>query len=129
MTTAETIYAGERRPAGRTTPEATEVQKTLLEMFEKGVEKVVMEVSSHGIALQRVSGTRFAGALFTNLTRDHLDLHGSMEEYYKTKRRLFQIAKGPKLSNADDPWGRRLAEEVEGVATFGEGEGNGLPGG
>ena len=120
MTTAETIYAGERRPAGRTTPEATEVQETLFEMHEKGVRRVVMEVSSHGIALQRVAGTRFAGALFTNLTRDHLDLHGSMEEYYKTKRELFYLTGGPKLSNADDPWGRRLANEVEGVETFGE---------
>ena len=123
MTTAETVYAGERRPAGRTTPEATEVQETLFEMLESGVRKVVMEVSSHGIALQRVAGTRFAGALFTNLSRDHLDLHGSMQEYYETKRELFDLAKGPKLSNADDPWGRRLTEEVEGVTTFGEKEG------
>ncbi len=122
MTTAEMVYAGERRPAGRTTPEATEVQETLSEMLEKGVRKVVMEVSSHGIALQRMAGTRFAGALFTNLTRDHLDLHGSMEEYYETKRKLFHIAVGPKLSNADDTWGRRLAREVEGVKTFGEWE-------
>ncbi|MGF1472240.1 MAG: Mur ligase family protein, partial [Rubrobacteraceae bacterium] len=68
----------------------------------------------------RVSGTRFAGALFTNLTRDHLDLHGSMEEYYKTKRRLFQVAGGPKLANADDGWGRRLAGEIAGTETFGE---------
>jgi UDP-N-acetylmuramoyl-L-alanyl-D-glutamate--2,6-diaminopimelate ligase len=123
MTTAETVYAGERHPAGRTTPESTEVQRTLSEMLEKGVRKVVMEVSSHGIALQRVAGTRFAGALFTNLTRDHLDLHGSMEDYYKTKRELFQISEGPKLSNADDEWGRRLAGEIEGVETFGEWEG------
>ena len=123
MTTAETIYAGERRPAGRTTPEATEVQETLFRMLESGVRKVVMEVSSHGIALQRVAGTRFAGALFTNLSRDHLDLHGTMQEYYETKRELFYRAKGPKLSNADDPWGRRLSEEVEAVTTFGEVEG------
>ncbi|MGB3635703.1 MAG: UDP-N-acetylmuramoyl-L-alanyl-D-glutamate--2,6-diaminopimelate ligase [Rubrobacteraceae bacterium] len=122
MTTAETVYAGERRPAGRTTPEATEVQETLSEMLEKGVRKVVMEVSSHGIALKRVAGTQFAGALFTNLTRDHLDLHGSMEEYYETKRKLLHIAGGPKLSNAEDPWGRRLAGEVADVETFGEWE-------
>ena len=123
MTTAETIYAGERRPAGRTTPEATEVQETLFRMLESGVRKVVMEVSSHGIALQRVAGTRFAGALFTNLSRDHLDLHGTMQEYYETKRELFYRAKGPKLSNTDDPWGRRLSEEVEAITTFGEKEG------
>ena len=122
MTTAGNIIAGEPCGAERTTPEAPEVQRTLAEMVEKGVRKVVMEVSSHGIALRRVSGTRFAGALFTNLTRDHLDLHGTMEEYYKTKRELHRTARGPRLANADDPWGRRLAREVEGVETFGTGE-------
>ncbi len=122
MTTAETISGGERRPAGRTTPEAVEVQGLLAEMRGKGVERVVMEVSSHGIALERVTGTRFAGAIFTNLTRDHLDLHGSMEEYYRAKRELFYRAGGPKLANAEDEWGRRLAGEVEGVTTFGRTE-------
>lgn len=123
-TTAETICAGERRPAAHTTPESTEVQRSLSGMVEKGVKKAVMEVSSHGIALKRVAGTRFAGALFTNLTRDHLDLHGSMEEYYRTKRELLLVAEGPKLANADDSWGRRLAGEVEGVKTFGERDGS-----
>src|ERR671916_435080 len=70
------VTGAERRPAVRTTPEAVEVQETLAEMRGGGVDRVVMEVSSHGIALGRVAGTRFAGALFTNLTRDHLDLHG-----------------------------------------------------
>src|SRR5918997_1797710 len=79
MSTVETISGGERRPAARTTPEAVEVQGTLAGMLERGVRRVVLEVSSHGIALGRVAGTRFGGALFTNLTRDHLDLHGSME--------------------------------------------------
>ena len=119
MTTAENILAGERRKADRTTPEAPQVQQMLAEMVEKGVRKVVMEVSSHGIALRRVSGTRFAGSLFTNLTRDHLDLHNTMEEYYKTKRELHRSSRSPRLANADDPWGRRLAEEVENVETFG----------
>ena len=119
MTTAETVSAGERRPAVRTTPEATEVQGTLASMLASGVRRVVMEVSSHGVALGRVAGTRFAGALFTNLTRDHLDLHGSMEEYYAAKRELFFMAEGPKLANAEDAWGRRLAGEVDGVMTFG----------
>lgn len=122
MTTAETIVVGKTRPAGRTTPEATEVQGTLAEMLDKGAGRVVMEVSSHGVALDRITGTSFAGALFTNLTRDHLDLHGSMEEYYKAKRELFYRARGPKLVNADDDWGRRLAGEVEGTITFGRTE-------
>jgi UDP-N-acetylmuramoyl-L-alanyl-D-glutamate--2,6-diaminopimelate ligase len=78
-----------------------------------------MEVSSHGVALKRVAGTSFAGAIFTNLTRDHLDLHGSMEAYYAAKRELFHMTEGPKLANADDAHGRRLARELEGVSTFG----------
>jgi UDP-N-acetylmuramoyl-L-alanyl-D-glutamate--2,6-diaminopimelate ligase len=119
MTTVETISAGERRPAVRTTPEAVELQETLAGMRGAGVRRVVMEVSSHGIALGRVSGTRFEGALFTNLTRDHLDLHGTMEAYYAAKRELFRWAKGPKVANAEDAWGRRLREEVAGVKTFG----------
>ena len=121
MTTVETICAGRRTPAVRTTPEAVEVQGTLAAMRDAGARRVAMEVSSHGIALDRVTGTRFTGALFTNLTRDHLDLHGSMEEYYTTKRKLFRwvSSEGPKLANAEDAWGRRLAGEVAGVKTFG----------
>lgn len=122
MTTTETVFGGEHHPAVRTTPEANEVQNTLARMLEGGVERAVMEVSSHGVALKRVYGTRFAGAIFTNLSRDHLDLHGSMEEYYRAKRTLFEWADGPKLANADDEWGRRLYTEIEGVITFGRGE-------
>ncbi len=122
MTTAELVFRGERRPTIRTTPEATEVQGTLGEMLAVGVEHVVLEVSSHGVALKRVTGTHIKGALFTNLTRDHLDLHGSMEEYYKAKRELFYWAEGPKLANADDAFGRRLREEVRSVETFGAAE-------
>jgi UDP-N-acetylmuramoyl-L-alanyl-D-glutamate--2,6-diaminopimelate ligase len=119
MTTAETISGGERRPAVRTTPEATEVQGTLAAMLRAGVGRVVMEVSSHGVALKRVAGTSFAGAIFTNLTSEHLDLHGSMEAYYAAKRELFFMTDGTRLANADDAHGRRLAREVEGVSTFG----------
>lgn len=119
MTTAENISAGERRKAERTTPEASEVQRMLAGMLEKGVKKVVMEVSSHGIALDRVSGTQFAGALFTNLTRDHLDLHGTMEKYYAAKRELLRVSERPKLANADDSWGVRISQEIKGVETFG----------
>jgi UDP-N-acetylmuramoyl-L-alanyl-D-glutamate--2,6-diaminopimelate ligase len=124
MTTAEVLFGDERRTPARTTPEATEVQGTLREMLDAGVEHAVLEVSSHGVALRRVTGTRFVGALFTNLTRDHLDLHGSMEEYYRAKRELFRWVgtRGPKLANADDSYGRRLAEEIPGVETFGVAE-------
>ena len=119
MTTAETISGGERRPAVRTTPEAAEVQGTLASMLRSGVRRVVMEVSSHGVSLKRVAGTRFSGAIFTNLTRDHLDLHGSMEAYYAAKRGLFYMTEGPRLANAEDAYGRRLAGELEDVSTFG----------
>jgi UDP-N-acetylmuramoyl-L-alanyl-D-glutamate--2,6-diaminopimelate ligase len=119
MTTAETISGGERRPAVRTTPEATEVQGTLASMLRSGVRRVVMEVSSHGVSLKRVEGMRFGGAIFTNLTRDHLDLHGSMEAYYAAKRELLYMAEGPRLANAEDAYGRRLAGELENVSTFG----------
>jgi UDP-N-acetylmuramoyl-L-alanyl-D-glutamate--2,6-diaminopimelate ligase len=119
MTTAETISGDEIRPAVRTTPEATEVQGMLASMLRSGVRRVVMEVSSHGVSLKRVAGMRFAGAIFTNLTRDHLDLHGSMEAYYAAKRGLFYMTEGPRLANAEDPYGRRLAGELEEVSTFG----------
>jgi UDP-N-acetylmuramoyl-L-alanyl-D-glutamate--2,6-diaminopimelate ligase len=119
LSTAEIIVGRERRPALRTTPEAPEVQSALDGMLRAGMERVVMEVSSHGVELKRVAHTRFAGALFTNLSRDHLDLHPTMEHYYRAKRRLLEWAEGPKLSNADDEWGLRLAGEVEGVLTFG----------
>ena len=122
MSTAEAILGGERHPVVRTTPEAVEVQGTLREMLDVGVEHAVVEVSSHGIALKRVAGTRFSGALFTNLTRDHLDLHGSMEEYYRTKRELFRWTAGPKLANADDAFGRRLLGEIPDVKAFGAAE-------
>jgi len=119
MTTAETISGGERRLAVRTTPEAPEVQGTLASMLRSGVHRVVMEVSSHGVALRRVAGTRFKGAIFTNLTRDHLDLHGSMEAYFAAKREVFYMTEGPRLANAEDAYGRRLAGELEDVSTFG----------
>jgi UDP-N-acetylmuramyl tripeptide synthase len=72
-----------------------------------------MEVSSHGVSLKRVAGMSFAGSIFTNLTREHLDLHGSMEAYYAAKRELLYMTEGPRLANAEDDYGRRLAGELE----------------
>ncbi|MDF8266041.1 UDP-N-acetylmuramoyl-L-alanyl-D-glutamate--2,6-diaminopimelate ligase [Luteipulveratus flavus] len=123
MTTAEIVVGAEREAAVRTTGEAPLVQGTLSRMVEAGVQHVVLETSSHGIHLDRVLGTRYAAALFTNLTRDHIDLHGTMEDYYLTKRKLFEWCKGPRLSNVDDGYGRRLAEEIPGTLTFGLAEG------
>ena len=72
-----------------------------------------MEVSSHALELGRVAGIRFAVRLFTNLTQDHLDFHETMEAYFEAKRRLFTGADGPSIVNVDDPYGRRIAAEVD----------------
>ncbi|MDJ0770215.1 MAG: UDP-N-acetylmuramoyl-L-alanyl-D-glutamate--2,6-diaminopimelate ligase [Ilumatobacter sp.] len=95
----------------RTTPEAPDLQRRLAGFVREGVDAVVMEVSSHALALHRVAGTRFEVATFTNLGRDHLDLHESMEAYFRAKASLFT----PELSNsgvtnADDPYGRLLLD-------------------
>jgi UDP-N-acetylmuramoyl-L-alanyl-D-glutamate--2,6-diaminopimelate ligase len=95
----------------RTTPEAADLQRTLAAFVDEGVEAVVMEVSSHALALHRVAGMRFDVAVFTNLGRDHLDLHESMEAYFRAKASLF----APELSevgvtNVDDPHGRLLLD-------------------
>ncbi|WP_078281476.1 UDP-N-acetylmuramoyl-L-alanyl-D-glutamate--2,6-diaminopimelate ligase [Mycobacteroides franklinii] len=81
---------GEDVPSALTTPEAPALQELLAEMVQRGVDTVVMEVSSHALALNRVDGTRFAVGAFTNLSRDHLDFHPDMEDYFATKARLFQ---------------------------------------
>ena len=73
----------------RTTPEATDLQRSLANEFERGCNAVVMEVSSHALSLCRVAGTRFAETIFTNLGQDHLDFHGSMDEYFSAKSKLF----------------------------------------
>jgi UDP-N-acetylmuramoyl-L-alanyl-D-glutamate--2,6-diaminopimelate ligase len=98
-------------PAGQTTPEAVELQSLLSRMVNAGVTAVAMEVSSHALALSRVDGIAFDIAVFTNLTQDHLDFHGTMDAYREAKRRLFVLlAAGLKsgrtaVVNADDPSG------------------------
>jgi UDP-N-acetylmuramoyl-L-alanyl-D-glutamate--2,6-diaminopimelate ligase len=103
-------------PANRTTPEALELQQMLSQMVRAGCHACVMEVSSHALDQKRVLGVRFGAAVFTNLTRDHLDYHGSMEEYYRSKRQLFHYLEGGGPSraviNLDDPYGARLAAEI-----------------
>jgi UDP-N-acetylmuramoyl-L-alanyl-D-glutamate--2,6-diaminopimelate ligase len=105
------LIGGEVRAATHTTPEAPEVQRLLREMVERGCRASAMEVSSHALSLHRVDGTRFAAAVFTNLTRDHLDFHGDMETYFQAKRRLFEMLPrdAPSLINLDDPRGAMLA--------------------
>ncbi len=111
----------EERPASRTTPEASDMQQMLREMADLGCRACVMEVSSHALALKRVDGIRFAAAVFTNLTRDHLDFHGDMESYFTSKRRLFDLLPpaGAAVVNLDDPRGRSLTDVPRKVVTYG----------
>lgn len=111
--TIEISAGGEAIPSKLTTPESTDVHAVLALMRERGVTAASMEVSSHAIEFGRVDGVRFDAAAFTNLTQDHLDLHGTMDEYYAVKARLFtpeRAARG--VVTVDDAWGRRLAAEA-----------------
>jgi UDP-N-acetylmuramoyl-L-alanyl-D-glutamate--2,6-diaminopimelate ligase len=97
----------------RTTPDATELQELLAGQLAAGHRAVAMEVSSHGLELHRVDGTRFAVAIFTNLSRDHLDFHHTMDAYFAAKARLFTPGfTGRAVVCADDPWGRRLLDDL-----------------
>ena len=98
-------------PMARTTPEASDFQRLLSTMVDAGVSIAAVEVSSHGLALRRVDGTDFSVAAFTNLSPDHLDLHGDMESYYLAKRQLFERA-ATAVVWVGDEWGRRLASEI-----------------
>ncbi len=100
-------------PAGRTTPEAPDIQSMLREMIRAGCDSAVLEVSSHALHQHRTTGTDFDVAVFTNLSRDHLDYHPTMEDYFEAKSFLFTaLGRGEKpgvaVINADDPWGARL---------------------
>ena len=103
-------------PAHRTTPEVDEVCALLAEMKEAGCDSAVMEVSSHGVHQNRVYGINFDTVAFLNLTRDHLDYHGSMENYYNVKASLFKGGCNPLPKNAvidiDEPYGERLIKEM-----------------
>lgn len=97
---------------GFTTPEAADLQRMFAGFVDAGVAAVVMEVSSHALALHRVDGTTFAAAVFTNLSQDHLDFHGDMESYFAAKARLFSGNLAPVgIVNLDDAFGRRLAAD------------------
>ncbi|HEX7053664.1 MAG TPA: UDP-N-acetylmuramoyl-L-alanyl-D-glutamate--2,6-diaminopimelate ligase [Burkholderiales bacterium] len=115
-------YPGSLTGGANTTPDALELQERLAGFVRDGARAVAMEVSSHGLAQGRVSGVRFACALFTNLSHDHLDYHGSMEAYAQAKTRLFDApGLGAAVLNLDDPLGRQLAQRTRarGVRTIG----------
>ncbi|HTA35176.1 MAG TPA: UDP-N-acetylmuramoyl-L-alanyl-D-glutamate--2,6-diaminopimelate ligase [Solirubrobacteraceae bacterium] len=117
--TVKSVIGGEDRPVVRTTPEAIELQRGFREMLEGGDSACAMEVSSHALELGRADAIEFAGAVFTNLTQDHLDFHDTMEDYFLAKRKLF-ADHGPGVSviNVGNAYGRRLAAELDGARTF-----------
>lgn len=98
-------------PTARTTPEPYDLYKLFRAMADEKCDYAVMEVSSQGLEQDRVAGCRFAAAVFTNLTQDHLDVHGTMENYYQAKKKLFDIS-DEAIICTDDEWGKRLANEV-----------------
>src|SRR5262245_1763195 len=111
--TVEWEVGGERRPAPFTTPEAIDLQRLFREMLDAGHRSAAVEASSHGSALRRLDRVRFDVLVFTNLSQDHLDLHGSMDEYFQAKRRLFTGPQPPPAAiNIGDTWGRGLADDL-----------------
>ena len=126
--TIKYIVADEERPAPHTTPESIDIQKILSEIRDTGGRAVAMEVSSHAIAQDRVRGVEFDAAVFTNLTQDHLDYHGSMDAYFEAKAGLFEALasqknkKGRAIVNLDDRYGQRLIDQFSKrlkILTFG----------
>lgn len=116
--TIENTFEEEQLPAERTTPESRDLQQMLREIADRGAGYAVMEVSSHALELDRVTGCRFTGAVFTNLTQDHLDFHPDMESYFQAKKKLFTSLQndGEKryaVLNADDPHSQRIADETQ----------------
>ncbi|MFN0154758.1 MAG: UDP-N-acetylmuramoyl-L-alanyl-D-glutamate--2,6-diaminopimelate ligase [Gaiella sp.] len=123
--TIDWIVGGVRREAKHTTPEAIDLHRLFRQMVEAGDDSVAIEASSHGSHFRRLDRVRFEALVFTNLTQDHVDLHGSLEEYFQAKRRLFTgLEPPPAAVNVGDPHGRRLADELAGahrapLVTFG----------
>ncbi|MEO7599394.1 MAG: UDP-N-acetylmuramoyl-L-alanyl-D-glutamate--2,6-diaminopimelate ligase [Opitutus sp.] len=119
-------------PSYRTTPESLDIYGMMAQMRDAGCRQAVMEVSSHGIDQQRVAGLQFGAAVFTNLTRDHLDYHKTIESYFEVKKRLFSGGTGPApkvaVVNLDDSYGEKLADQISSelketrlkLVTFGE---------
>jgi UDP-N-acetylmuramoyl-L-alanyl-D-glutamate--2,6-diaminopimelate ligase len=117
--TVKSVVGGQERAVERTTPEAIDLQRTFREMLDAGDVACAMEISSHALELRRADGVHVAVAVFTNLTQDHLDFHPTMEDYFAAKRRLLASPlTQARVVNADDPYGRRLAEEFPDSITF-----------
>jgi UDP-N-acetylmuramoyl-L-alanyl-D-glutamate--2,6-diaminopimelate ligase len=124
--TIQYVVGDQVREASQTTPEALDIEDMLAAMRAQDVRGVAMEVSSHALALSRVDGLAFDVALFTNLTQDHLDFHGTLDDYRRAKRRLFELlARSPKahrtaVVNTDDPSGTAMVAGLDvDVLSFG----------
>jgi UDP-N-acetylmuramoyl-L-alanyl-D-glutamate--2,6-diaminopimelate ligase len=113
--TVESRIGSRRLPAVRTTAEAIDLQRAFRQMLGAGNRSCAMEATSHGSELHRLDRVRFAALAFTNLQRDHLDFHVTLERYYDAKRRLFVDEWPPAAVNVGDEHGRRLAEELRGL--------------
>jgi UDP-N-acetylmuramoyl-L-alanyl-D-glutamate--2,6-diaminopimelate ligase len=119
--TVEYRFSGKKVPSVRTTPESLDLMNLFSDMRASGVEYAVMEVSSHALDRKRILGCHFDAAVFTNLSQDHLDYHGTMENYFEAKKKLFsevlgKSGKREKFSviNIDDPYGREITKEAAG---------------
>mgnify|MGYP006281025711 FL=1 len=113
MGTVEIRIGADRTPSTRTTVEAPDLQALLATYSERHITHVAMEVSSHSLSLQRVDGTRFATVAFTNLSQDHLDFHGDMNNYFNAKKRLFTLSFAENaIIDTDTEWGSRLYEQA-----------------
>lgn len=118
--TVTSFIGGVEHPVVRTTPEAIDLQRAFRAMRDSGDRACAMEVSSHALALGRADAIHFAVAIFTNLSRDHLDFHSSMSDYFAAKRRLFdELRPGVAVVNVDDPHGLELASSLENPVTYG----------
>ena len=117
LTNVERRVGDEVRPVGLNTPESIDLQRLFRQMLDAGNRACVMEATSMASAKGRLDGTRFVVLVFTNLSQDHLDFHGGMEEYFESKRRLFaQAARA--VINVGDEFGARLATEIPDAVTF-----------
>ncbi len=112
LSTIQVLIGNESRPATHTTPDPMQINAYLREMVERGCEYCFMEVSSHAVDQERITGLQFAGGVFTNLTRDHLDYHKSFKEYLRVKKRFFDQLTGDAfaLVNADDKHGKVMLQ-------------------
>jgi UDP-N-acetylmuramoyl-L-alanyl-D-glutamate--2,6-diaminopimelate ligase len=117
LTNIRRIVGGAERPIGLNTPEAIDLQRLFREMLDAGDRSCVMEATSIGSAQGRLAGTRFRVLVFTNLTQDHLDFHGTMDAYFAAKRALFEQA-DVAVVNVDDEWGRQLTAEFPDAIAF-----------